>query len=60
MSPWPETVRSRTVECGCSECNCCAVGDGPSPAAAAAAAAGVPTPGTQLPERAKLERVVGG
>jgi len=47
------SVRSRTVACGCSECNCCAAGDGPSPAAAMAA--GVPTqpePGTPLPDRA--------
>ena len=35
-------VGSRTVACGCSECNCCSMGDGPSPAAAAAI---VPRPG---------------
>jgi len=51
-------VRSRTVACGYSECNCCAVGDGPS----TAAAAGVPTPesGTPLPERGEIAWVVGG
>ena len=55
------SVRSRTVACGCSECNCCAAGDGPSPAAAMAA--GVPTqpePGTPLQDRAGVEWVVGG
>jgi len=42
--------------------DCCAVGDGPSPAAAATAGVPTPEPGTPvpLPERAKLDWVVGG